>query len=215
MGRREFFGRDFTVTRDTLVPRPDTEILVETALGRLKEYPPDRVLRVADICTGTGAIAITVALEMKGRAQVTATDISPKALAVARINKEKLAAGEPVTLRQGDLFQALELGEKFTAILSNPPYISEGEMAALPPEVQAEPSLALCGGRDGLDFYRRLINEAPEYLEPGGFLAVEIGSEQGEPVAEMARQAGAYEQAGIEIVRDLAGHPRVAVMKKN
>lgn len=88
-------------------------------------------------------------------------------------------------------------------------------MAALPPEVQAEPSLALCGGRDGLDFYRRLINEAPEYLEPGGFLAVEIGSEQGEPVAELARQAGAYEQAGIEIVRDLAGHPRVAVMKKN
>lgn len=215
LGRREFFGRDFTVTRDTLVPRPDTEILVETALERLKEYPSDRVLKAADICTGTGAVAITVALEMKGRAQVTATDISPGALAVARINKEKLAAGESVTLRQGDLFQALEPGEKFTAILSNPPYISEGEMAALPPEVQAEPSLALCGGRDGLDFYRRLINEALEYLEPGGFLAVEIGSEQGEPVAELARQAGAYEQAGIEIVRDLAGHPRVVVMKRN
>lgn len=215
LGRREFFGRDFTVTRDTLIPRPDTEILVETALGRLKECTPDRVLRVADICTGTGAIAITIALEMKGRVQVTATDISLGALAVAKLNKDKLAADEPVTLRQGDLFQALAPGEKFTGILSNPPYISEGEMAALPPEVQAEPSLALCGGRDGLDFYRRLIDEAPEHLEPGGFLAVEIGSEQGEPVAELARQAGFRGPAAIEIIRDLSGHPRVAVMKKN
>lgn len=214
LGRREFFGREFTVTRDTLVPRPDTEILVETALRLLKEYPLERILRVADICTGTGAIAITIALEMKGRVQVTAADISPGALAVAGINKDKLAADESVTLRQGDLFQALAPGEKFTGILSNPPYISEGEMAALPPEVQAEPSLALCGGRDGLDFYRRLINEASEYLEPGGFLAVEIGSEQGEPVAELARQAGFCGSAAIEVIRDLSAHPRVVVMKK-
>lgn len=214
LGRREFFGREFTVTRDTLVPRPDTEILVEAALRLLKEYPSERVLRVADICTGTGAIAITIALEMKGRVQVTATDISSGALAVAGINKDKLAADESVTLRQGDLFQALAPGEKFTGILSNPPYISEGEMVSLSPEVQAEPSLALCGGRDGLDFYRRLINEASEYLEPGGFLAVEIGSEQGEPVAELARQAGFCGSAAIEVIRDLSAHPRIVVMKK-
>lgn len=215
LGRREFFGRDFTVTKDTLVPQPDTEILVETALERLKAYPSDKALKVADLCTGTGAIAVTVALELEGRAEMTATDISPKALAVARTNTEKLSAAEFVTLRQGDLFQALEPEAKFAAILSNPPYISEKEMTALPPEVQAEPTLALCGGRDGLDFYRRLVREAADHLEPGGFLAVEIGSEQGGPVAELARQAGVWDAAGIEIVRDLSGHPRVVVMKKS
>ncbi len=213
LGRREFFGRDFIVTHDTLVPQPDTEILVETAVTELKKYSGDD-LKVADICTGTGAIAITVALEMKGRVKMTATDISTEALAVAEKNAEVLAAAEWVTVRQGDLFGALEPGTKCTAILSNPPYIRKDEMASLPPEVQAEPELALCGGADGLDFYRRLIDEAPDYLEPGGFLAVEIGAEQGEQVAGLGRQAGAYAPESINVIRDLAGHPRVVIMKK-
>lgn len=213
LGRREFFGRDFIVTHDTLVPQPDTEILVETAVSELKKYPAEKPLQVADICTGTGAIAITVALELKGRAAVTATDISRSALTVAEKNAAALVA-DTVTLRQGDLFAALEPGAKYTAILSNPPYIRKDEMSSLPPEVQAEPEIALCGGADGLDFYRRLIAEAPEYLEPGGFLAVEIGAGQGEQVAGLATEAGAYEPESIIVIRDLAGHPRVVIMKK-
>ena len=212
LGRREFFGRDFIVTHDTLVPQPDTEILVETAVTELKKYSVDD-LKVADICTGTGAIAITVALELKGRAQVVGADISAPALAVAQQNAAALSA-DTVTLRQGDLFAALEPGVKYTAILSNPPYIRKDEMSSLPPEVQAEPELALCGGVDGLDFYRRLIDEAPDYLEPGGFLAVEIGAEQGEQVAGLGRQAGVYDPESINVIRDLAGHPRVVIMKK-
>ncbi|MDO4204843.1 MAG: peptide chain release factor N(5)-glutamine methyltransferase [Selenomonadaceae bacterium] len=213
LGRKEFFGRDFIVTHDTLVPQPDTEILVETAVTELKKYPPENPLKVVDLCTGTGAIAVTVALEMKGKAMVTATDISSEALAVAKQNVEALAA-DAVTFRQGDLFGALKPGEKYIAILSNPPYIRKDEMASLLPEVQAEPELALCGGVDGLDFYRRLIAEAPDYLEPGGFMAVEIGAEQGEQVAGLARAAGAYLPESINIIRDLAGHPRVVIMKK-
>lgn len=214
LGRREFFGRDFIVNHDTLVPQPDTEILVETAVTELKKYSSENPLKVVDLCTGTGAIAITVALEMKGKALVTATDISPEALAVAKQNVEALAAADMVAVRQGDLFGALQPGEKYTAVLSNPPYIRKDEMAGLPLEVQAEPELALCGGDDGLDFYRRLIAEAPEYLEPGGFLAMEIGAEQGEQVAGLGRQAEAYVPESISVIRDLSGHPRVVIMKK-
>lgn len=214
LGRREFFGRDFIVNHDTLVPQPDTEILVETAVTELKKYSSENPLKVVDLCTGTGAIAITVALEMKGKALVTATDISPEALAVAKQNVEALVAADMVAVRQGDLFGALQPGEKYTAVLSNPPYIRKDEMAGLPLEVQAEPELALCGGYDGLDFYRRLIAEAPEYLEPGGFLAMEIGAEQGEQVAGLGRQAEAYVPESISVIRDLSGHPRVVIMKK-
>ena len=178
LGTAAFMGLEFHVEPGILCPRPDTEILCEEALRHVK--PGSRVL---DIGTGSGALAVSIA-KLGGSCRVTAVDVSDTALRVARENAERNSA--QVRFVKSDCFEALR-GEVFDVIVSNPPYISGEEMKTLMPEVMREPELALYGGEDGLDFYRRISGEAGEYLAPGGVLLFEIGWQQKEAVADLLR----------------------------
>lgn len=207
IGEKEFMGLTFKVTADTLVPRPDTEILVQAAVERLRargETP-----RFADIGTGSGAICLSI-LHFLPKAQADTVDISPAARAVAEENAAALGASDRVTFHTGDLLAPLA-GQCYDAILSNPPYIPDGDIAALAPEVRLkEPRTALAGGKDGLDFYRRLTADAPAHLKDGGFLAVEVGIHQAAPVAALAVPAFSR----TEILKDYAGIERVVIAWK-
>lgn len=178
LGETEFMGLTFHVEPGVLIPRADTEILVEKAL---KVMPPNA--RVLDIGTGSGAIAVSLA-RLGQAARVTAVDVSDKALEIARKNAEN--NGADVEFVKSDCFSALQ-GRKYDMIVSNPPYISDEEMQTLMPEVRQEPELALFGGGDGLDFYRRISREAPERLNEGGFLLFEIGWLQKDAVSALMR----------------------------
>lgn len=178
LGETEFMGLTFHVEPGVLIPRADTEILVEKAL---KVMPPNA--RVLDIGTGSGAIAVSLA-RLGQAARVTAVDVSDKALEIARKNAEN--NGADVEFVKSDCFSALQ-GRKYDMIVSNPPYISDEEMQTLMPEVRQEPELALFGGGDGLDFYRRISREALEHLNEGGFLLFEIGWLQKDAVSALMR----------------------------
>lgn len=178
LGETEFMGLTFHVEQGVLIPRADTEILVEKALEWMK--PGARVL---DIGTGSGAIAVSLA-KLGRQAQVTAVDVSDRALEIARRNAER--NGAAVEFVKSDCFSALK-GRKYDMIVSNPPYISADEMRGLMPEVTREPELALFGGADGLDFYRRISREAPEYLNEGGCLLFEIGWLQKDAVSALVK----------------------------
>ncbi len=196
LGKKEFFGRDFAVGPGVLVPRPETEILVERALKWLAGKPGARIL---DVGTGSGCIAITLALEMPG-SQVCAVDISADALQAARSNGHALGAN--VEWLELDGFPP---GGTFDLVVSNPPYIASAY--DLSPEVgQYEPSLALFGGEDGLDFYRRLATEAPNHLSPAGAMILEIGFDQGETVPRILEESGWVD---CTVTPDLSGLPRV------
>ncbi|MBP7249601.1 MAG: peptide chain release factor N(5)-glutamine methyltransferase [Selenomonas sp.] len=207
IGEKEFMGLTFKVTADTLVPRPDTEILVQAAVERLRargETP-----RFADIGTGSGAICLSI-LHFLPKAQADTVDISPAARAVAEENAAALEVADRVTFHTGDLLAPLA-GQCYDAILSNPPYIPDGDIAALAPEVRLkEPRTALAGGKDGLDFYRRLTADAPAHLKDGGFLAVEVGIDQAAPVAALAVPSFSR----TEILKDYAGIERVVIAWK-
>lgn len=179
LGSTGFMGLDFHVEPGVLIPRPDTEILCEEALRRLKSG-----MRVLDIGTGSGALAVSIAHHQKG-CDVTAVDISDTALAIAKGNAER--NGAQVRFVKSDCFEALA-GERFDMIVSNPPYINAEEMAQLMDEVRREPELALFGGEDGLDFYRRISSEARTYLKDGGCLLFEIGWQQKEAVSALLRE---------------------------
>ena len=179
LGSTGFMGLEFHVEPGVLIPRPDTEILCEEALRRLA--PGARVL---DIGTGSGVLAVSIA-KLGKDAQVTAVDVSDTALAIAAGNAEKNGAN--VRFVRSDCFAALA-GEKFDMIVSNPPYINSEEMAQLMPEVCQEPELALFGGEDGLDFYRRISREAGAYLHDGGCLLFEIGWQQKDAVSDLLRE---------------------------
>ena len=181
-GEKEFMGLAFKVTPSVLVPQPDTETLVEAAIERLRGKKPPRI---ADICTGSGAIALALAHYLP-ETSAAATDISADALEIAKQNAEALNLSERVRFFEGDLLAPLA-GETFDAIVSNPPYIPGADIEGLPREVRAEPRLALDGGADGLDFYRRLVGESAALLNDGGFLAVECGDTQAGAVAEKER----------------------------
>lgn len=207
-GVREFYSRPFFVDRRVLIPRPETEHLVEAALEELeRRFPGEQARRVLDVGTGSGAIAITVALEAPST-RVVAVDLSPGALEVARRNADALGASDRVRFIESDMYSAVE-EEGFHAILSNPPYVRDAEWAGLPPDVRDyEPREALLGGADGLDLVRRLAAGAPARLVPGGLLAVEIGEEQGE-AARRILEAHGFGQ--IRTIRDLAGKDRVVL----
>ena len=184
LGTQEFCGLDFEVTPDVLIPRHDTETLVSEAVARM---PDARTL--ADIGTGSGCIAIALALQLPDAA-VTASDISEAALVVARRNAERHSA--VIEFLYGSLFTALE-GRRFDLIVSNPPYIPTGDISALEPEVRDfDPQGALDGGADGLNLYRSLIPAAVEYLNPGGWLLLEVGIGQAEDVSRFFLEAGGY-----------------------
>lgn len=204
-GEKEFMGLAFKVTPSVLVPQPDTETLVEAAIERLrgKKSP-----QIADICTGSGAIALALAHYLP-ETSVAATDISADALEIAKQNAKALELSERVQFFEGDLLAPLA-GKTFDAIVSNPPYIPGADIESLPREVRAEPRIALDGGADGLDFYRRLVGESAALLNDGGFLAVECGDTQAGAITEMA--ADAFRKT--EIIRDLADKERVVVLWK-
>ncbi|QDE69907.1 peptide chain release factor N(5)-glutamine methyltransferase [Myxococcus xanthus] len=202
-GVREFYNRPFKVDARVLIPRPETELLVEAALRMLPKNAPGRAL---DVCTGSGCIAISLAAE-RPQATVIATDLSPDACALARENAQALGVADRVTVLQGDLFAPVPEGERFQVVVSNPPYIASGEIPGLSAEVRREPKLALDGGPDGLVAVRRVVTGARQWLEPGGLLAMEIGEDQGPAVLELLRAAG-YADARVE--KDLERRERMA-----
>jgi release factor glutamine methyltransferase len=199
-GRQEFYGREFRVTQDVLIPRPETEHAIEAALEHLQN-----ARTILDIGTGSGAIAVTLALERN--AKVIATDISGKALALAAENARQLGAA--VQFVACDLGSALR-ADWFDLIASNPPYVPEASTAEIQKEVRDfEPAVALFGGPDGLDVYRRLIPDAWRLLRPGGFLIMEIGWSAAEPICAMLKS-----WTQVEARADLAGIPRVVIAQK-
>jgi release factor glutamine methyltransferase len=201
-GRRDFLGHRFRVDSRVLVPRPETELVVESALGLLPEGGA-----ALDLCTGSGCIAISLSLGRPG-ARVTATEISPGALEVARENAAALGAG--VELLEGDLYGPVPPDRRFDLVVSNPPYVPAGEIAGLSREVRREPRLALDGGPDGLDLTRRIVAGAPARLRPGGALVVEMHESHAVPLPALCLAAG-FAEATVH--RDLAALPRWVVAR--
>ena len=209
IGQREFYSLMFEVSPAVLIPRPDTETLVLEALTRLKGLSAPTVL---DFGTGSGCIAVTVA-RWCSTAQVTAVDLSPDALDVAKRNAKRHAVAERIAFVTGDLFSPLNEDARFDLILSNPPYVTPSELAEASREVRDhEPRLALDGGPDGLAFYRRIASEAGQFLKPGGSLFVEVGHTQ-----EVAVRGLFAERSELTVgptIKDLAGRPRVVTAKR-
>jgi release factor glutamine methyltransferase len=201
-GRRGFWRFDLAVTPDTLIPRPETELLVELALARL---PPGRVLRIADLGTGSGAIALALAHE-RPRAQVVATDASAAALEVAHGNADALRIGN-LAFRHGDWLAPLA-GERYDLIASNPPYIAAGDPHLGEGDLRFEPDAALASGDDGLDAIRAIARAAPAHLLPGSWLLLEHGWEQGAAVRVLLQQAGFVD---VATERDLEARDRVTL----
>ncbi|MBB6145798.1 release factor glutamine methyltransferase [Silvibacterium bohemicum] len=200
IGEQEFFGLALQVSPTVLIPRPETEHLIEAALARL---PHDRAIRIADIGTGSGAIAIALAHSLP-QATIVALDISPAALAVAQGNAVRHNVAARIDFRESDLLAAAQ-DERFDAIVSNPPYVATTE--ELEPQVRDyEPSTALYAGESGLDIYRRLIPQAKALLKPGGWLMMEIGQGQRDAIADLLQG-----WSGVEFIADLQGIPRVAI----
>jgi release factor glutamine methyltransferase len=208
LGRREFYKRDFEVGPAVLVPRPETEVLVDRALDAL----PGPDARVLDLCTGSGAVAITLALERPGLI-ADATDISEEALAVAQRNAGRHVVSERVPLHHGDLFAALLKRRSYALITANPPYVREDEWPELAPDVmQHEPRIALVAGADGLAVIERLCAQSADWLEPGGALLMEVGRGQAPAAAELLARESRFER--IAAHRDLAGIERVVEARR-
>lgn len=207
-GEREFYGRAFTVDRRVLIPRPETEHLVDAVVAFLRARG-DAPGAVLDLCTGSGCIAVTVALAVPG-ATLDAVDLSPAALDVARLNVARHKLAERVTLHEGSLYKPLG-NKRFDVIASNPPYIPSDDIPGLMPDVsQHEPHLALDGGPDGTVVLRALLAGVPSRLNPGGLLAVEVGHDQG---AWAVQQATAVGLLDARMEKDLAGIPRVLLAR--
>ncbi len=206
--RQEFMGLSFCIDERVLIPRADSELLVEKWLGLVKSEErqvQDPLLKVVDLCTGSGALAISMA-HYYPKAVVVGTDLSQDALDVARENAERL--GVSVQWRQGDFVKPIQ-GERWDYIITNPPYVSVEEYCQCAPEIFREPSMAFLGGQDGLDFYRRLAEEAQSLLNPQGKLLMEIGWRQANAVCKIFRIKGFETQ----VFPDLAGHDRVIIAR--
>jgi release factor glutamine methyltransferase len=206
VGRREFFGRDFAVSPAVLVPRPETELIVEWVLRTVPVAPAPRIV---DVGTGSGAMAVTLAAE-RPEWHVLGTDISPEALVVARANAETIGVADRVTFVAGDLLAPAS--GPLDVIVSNPPYVARRDAPGMLPDVRDhEPHVALFGGPDGLDLPRRLLHEAFAKLAPGGWLAMEFGYGQADTMAEAATNAGLQV---IEILSDLQGIERTLIARR-
>jgi len=201
-GKQEFWGLDFEVTPDVLIPRPETEILVEKAISILSSIESPRF---CELGVGSGCIAVSL-LHSVPAAIAVVTDISPAALADAKRNAKRHTVDRRIDFRQGDLFEGIT--DRFDMILSNPPYVADEQIEALQPEVRDfEPRGALSGGFDGMDIIRRIVDDAPKFLKPGGSLLIEIGFDQAARVKEL------FEQdlwPSVDLLPDLQGIPRVA-----
>ncbi len=212
LGSQEFCGLEFLVDRSVLIPRPETELLVEQVVQHnFRTWPPI----IADIGTGSGCIAVALARALP-TAVLYATDRSPAALRVAEHNAARHGVKDRVQFLVGNLLEPLRahgLEGKVAAVVSNPPYIPDGELLELQPEVRMfEPRLALAGGVDGLEFHHQLLGSAMEFLAPGGLLVLEVGQGQAGPLSEIAVAHGGYVQDGL--VRDAAGIERVVCLRR-
>ena len=203
--KQEFMGMEFFVNEDVLIPQPDTEILVETVLDICKRYS-NQSLRILDLCTGSGAIAISLSKILN--TQVFASDVSTKALEVAE--KNNVLNNSKVEFIESNLFEQIN-GEKFDIIVSNPPYIKNEEIKLLSKQVQNEPYIALAGGEDGLDFYRKIIDEAYKHINKNGYLCLEIGYDQKEDLIKLIKQNENYEYENC--IKDLSNNDRCIIAK--
>jgi len=209
LGKKEFYGLEFMVNPAVLVPRPDTETLVEISLKNRETRKNEIGIRVLDLCTGSGAVAIALKHEIP-ELEVWAADISAEALEIAQINAGRLLPPESIHFCQGNLFEALG-GTKndkihFSLSVSNPPYIPSEEIVALAPEVRCEPRIALDGGHDGLDIIRAIISGAPDFLRPSGTLLLEADPRQMDKITPLMEKAGFSE---IQTYPDLSSRQRV------
>jgi release factor glutamine methyltransferase len=204
IGTREFYGRSFEIGQGVLIPRPETEILVDVCLEHI---PKDQPRTVVEVGFGSGCIAVTIARQ-RPLCQVTATDLSERAMEIATRNVQKLEVTDRVTLLSGDVLEPLlEDGVLFDGLISNPPYIRDDERESLQPEVALhEPAEALFAGKDGLDIVRRIAADSSKILKPGAFIALELDPAQCEYVTELLKSAG-FTQTGIR--RDLSGNARI------
>ena len=218
-GEQEFMGYAFKVNPDVLIPRQDTETLVTEAARIVQNTPREKLTffeklrgekewEILDLCCGSGAVGISIA-KICGNVKVTATDISEKAIATAEENARNLRV--KMKFLQGDMFTPVK-DRKFDMIVTNPPYIRSSMISILQEEVKDhEPLSALDGGRDGLDFYRIIVEKAAEHMKPDGFLLMEIGHDQGEDLRKMLKDSGKYSPA--EVIKDLPGRDRVVKCK--
>ena len=205
VGMKEFYSLPFEVTRDVLIPRPDTELLVMEALQLIKDLSSPALLELG---VGSGCISTSIAVNHK-TARIVGVEIHPPTLAVAQRNVERHHVANRVELRTGDLFAPLLPGEQFDVVVSNPPYIPTAEIETLAPSVrQHEPHRALDGGKDGLDLIRKIAREAPRFLRAGGSILIEFTPEQASTILELFRQPGSgFEE--VTIIPDLGHQPRV------
>lgn len=214
-GRAHFFNLEFDVTRDVLIPRPDTETLVENVLQTVRHQSGLEAPRVLDLCTGSGCIAAAIARSLK-TSTVLAVDISGPAVLVAKRNIERLGLSDRVTVEQGDLFEPIARlvdARPFDLIVANPPYIASDQMQSLDRSVRDfEPAGALDGGVDGLAIHRRILESAPKHLEPGGRVFLEIAFDQGPGARELAAAFDAFEPP--RILKDFGGRDRVLTMQR-
>lgn len=208
IGEKEFMGLTFKVNEDVLIPRPDTETWLEKII---QYHRNEQGLYVADLGTGSGAILLSFLYYCREDTGV-GVDISEKALAVAEENGKNLKMDDRVTWRRGDYLTALEEGELFDGILTNPPYIPTGDIRGLAEEVRHEPMNALDGGADGLTFYRKLAEGAAEHLKDGGFLAAEFGIHQAADVVKLLKETGKFDS--FEVITDYGGIERAVYCRK-
>ncbi len=208
LGEMYFYGRKFLVSPAVMVPTPETEILCDLAINYIKneKLPAPDIL---DIGAGSGVICVTMACEIPD-AKITALDISQDALRIARKNAERWEVSGRIKFLESDAFKALDINNRFDLILSNPPYISDNEYRELPPEVLADPKIALTSGAEGLDFIKIIIEKAPYYLKNKGRLMFEIGYDQAEKVARLTEKDSRYRS--IAIMRDLNDIDRVVIL---
>lgn len=205
LGKADFMGLELKVNSDVLIPRPETELLVEKALEYIKQDKPKRIL---DLGTGSGCIAVALA-KFSADLKIDASDISPKALAVAKENAKRHNA--EINFIHSDLFSAINY-KTYDIIISNPPYIAEGEIDHLQPELGFEPRMALSAGPDGLDFYRGIILESPDHLRYNGLLIMEIGFNQKKDLEKMFLSSGAFKIE--EVAKDYNNIDRIIVARK-
>lgn len=208
-GSVNFFGYDFFVTQDVLIPRPETEILVEEAIRLSGAVASGRCVRILDLGTGSANIAISLQNEVKG-CKIFASDISVKALEIAKRNASLNGVEGRIEFIESDIFKNIR--GLFDIIISNPPYVAREEFEELPPEVLTEPALALDGGRGGLDFFKAIISEAPDYLMPGGYISLEIGYGQRQAVEDLIDLSG-LELIGVK--KDYCRIDRVITARKH
>jgi release factor glutamine methyltransferase len=222
LGKAEFMGLEFKVDKNVLIPRPETEILVEAILkidtNQDTKTPRHQDTRILDIGTGSGCIAISLA-KFLPQAQITATDISDKALKVAQENANLNKVADKIKFIQSDLFESFCSVPRtshfvlnyFDLVISNPPYVASEDIDNLEPEVKCQPRVALEAGADGLDFYRRIIVQAPDYLTSGGLLAMEMGYNQKEKIENILQESGNFNI--IEIIKDYSNIDRVIIAR--